>query len=187
MGSSESIHNDTNQGVEVAWAPVMNFGGKTPLGPTLDGKKVEPNEEGDHAKWLIGYQHGVCIRYDKKKSEKSKKIEKVQVCKTLISPDGPGEHVIHTVSSIIGNNTLPPYGYVPPVEEPAPTDPPSKRKGGRGGKGKLAVLESHVSNFEYSDFSLIAVIVFTLALIGLKKFRIFRQHVSGSQEPLIHA
>jgi hypothetical protein len=138
MGSTESIQNDTNQGVEVAWAPLMNFGGKTPLFGTLEGKQVEANGEGDHTKWLIGYQHGVCVRYDKpKKGEQRKKREKVQVCKTLISPDGPGEHVIYTVSDIIGNNTLPPYGYVPPAETtPAPTEPPSKRKGGRGGRGK---------------------------------------------------
>jgi len=106
MGSTEAIHNDTDQKVEV-WFQLL--GGMCPVGGCED-QLLDPDSKTGTKELTLSLLHQVCVAYVEPSNEKKCETNKENICKVCqekFSPMMAGDHQTISVSSIIGKKILP--------------------------------------------------------------------------------
>eukprot|EP00746_Dinoflagellata_sp_MGD_P002508 gnl/MRDRNA2_/MRDRNA2_104888_c0_seq1.p1 gnl/MRDRNA2_/MRDRNA2_104888_c0~~gnl/MRDRNA2_/MRDRNA2_104888_c0_seq1.p1 ORF type:complete len:271 (+),score=42.29 gnl/MRDRNA2_/MRDRNA2_104888_c0_seq1:82-894(+) len=94
MGASESIHNDSNNPVEV-WFQLN--GGKCPTGGCMHSY-LQPGATSDNKYVSLSLANQVCVKYDEVPGLQS---TAQTVCKAVTSPHFAGEHATYNVAEIL--------------------------------------------------------------------------------------
>merc|ERR1712146_37693 len=96
-GATQSVHNDTDEPVEV-WYQLYGWPGGFQDTLLFPGKTTIKQKLG------LSLPHQICVEY-----REHYKGEKDKVCKGFVSPHVANKHTTRQVSTIIGKGTLPSY------------------------------------------------------------------------------
>lgn len=179
---SESVHNDTDQIVEVWWQfleglrmfPIhrfsqtsLKFGVQNQLlvdpGSTVDSKDIPIT-------FWNGQLHELCVKYSVQNftTRASPKLD--SKCKMTWCPAEDTDHFTYQISDIIQGGQGP---WVKPCDK-------------HGTQDKLSAFATRSDCLKYSVPVPCALASFMLALVGFKKFHSLQKPLQGLQETLMH-